>query len=174
MSRNYCFTDFNEVTIERCKFIENKLNADYIICGGETCPDTGKKHIQGYMYFRNKKQWKPIAKIVSHVEQCKKPPEANIRYCSKEQILYENGTKPNQGSRTDLKSKLEELKEGTMDEFMENHPEVYCQYRQGIKDFRNKILKSKSICRKVEVIRNLELNYIYKNIKDHFTILDNH
>ncbi|MBW3986176.1 hypothetical protein HHB58_11190, partial [Neisseria meningitidis] len=54
MARRYCFTlNYNSV-LERETFIAlfNKDEINYFVCGDETAPSTGQKHLQGYVSFK--------------------------------------------------------------------------------------------------------------------------
>lgn len=78
----------------------------YII-GHETCPTTGKKHLQGYIEAETK--FRPLEKFKEkdvHWEKRKGTREQNIKYCSKE---------GNYKSNFIVKKKIGELK---MDEFI--------------------------------------------------------
>lgn len=83
----WCFTwhDYTleslETKIEVCK----TLGIEFVF-GKETCPQTGRKHIQGFLKFKVKSR--PIEKLKwepeIHWEKCKGSQEQNIEYCSKE------------------------------------------------------------------------------------------
>lgn len=83
----------------------------------ETCPETGRRHCQGYVYFKLSQRFSAMRKyfdtidgdgflIRPHIERAKGNPESNIAYCSKDDTAVtgsfrEWGTRPvsKQGSR---------------------------------------------------------------------------
>ena len=86
-SKRYCFTiyKFNE---EWKTQISSWFHAnDKFVVGLEICPNTLRKHLQGYVEFEKKcrplvsmqKEWKGI-----HVEKAKGNRNQNIKYCSKD------------------------------------------------------------------------------------------
>jgi len=61
--------------------------------------------------------------------------EASIRYCKKDGNFFEAGNVPEnigKGKRTDLKKLIEN--NATLGAVMDENPEMYCRYRQGLKD----------------------------------------
>lgn len=87
----WCFTLFNyEDKIEwiKTKFI---LACKYLIFGEEECPDTKRKHLQGYFELKGKKNKKQIAKLIKGIwlfDAGGKRPEQEV-YCSKDQNYFE-------------------------------------------------------------------------------------
>lgn len=113
--RNWSFTDFSLSTdYEQCI-----PTITYIIYGEEKCPTTGNLHHQGYFEMSEAKTMKAIKKALKnntiHLEPARSGPETNKKYCSKENIKYENGTPKQQGKRTDLETVRELIKEGKED-----------------------------------------------------------
>lgn len=81
--RSYCFTINNPElgTWSRLVALEPK----YLICGFETAPTTGTKHVQGYISFKNARSFNSVRmSIGGHVEVAKGSAEENFKYCSKE------------------------------------------------------------------------------------------
>jgi len=107
--RDYCFTDF--VLDET--FLQG-LPYEYLCYGRETCPTTGKKHLQGYIYFKNAKTFSAVRKLLQprSVRACKGSAEQNATYCSKENEFLEFGVRPKQGSRTDIHDIMENIQTG--------------------------------------------------------------
>lgn len=98
-TRNYCFTDF---------ILDSDFYTDipfkYLIYGLETCPETGKKHFQGTIIFKDQKTETAARKLFTprHVEPCVNI-EKSIEYCKKEGDYQEYGNTPlGAGKRTDL------------------------------------------------------------------------
>ena len=100
-ARGFCVTDF----ILDPTFWGNYVSkTEYVVCGLETCPKTGKQHYQIYMYFKNARSVNAVRKDLSprHVEIAKGTPEENRKYCTKEGNFTEFGVMPKQGKRVDL------------------------------------------------------------------------
>ena len=91
-AKRWCFTSFNveESNINDIIKVIDSSNSSSII-GLETCPNTGKKHLQGYIEFDNKVRPKNLFNDTTiHWEKCKGNRDANIKYCSKEHIKWTN------------------------------------------------------------------------------------
>lgn len=108
-TRGYAFTDYelDESFLERLPF-------EYMIYGREICPDTSRKHLQGYIYFKNAKSFKAVVKLLSprHVEAANASADDNIKYCSKAGDFKEFGVVPKQGARNDINKIREEIQQG--------------------------------------------------------------
>lgn len=120
--KNWCFTSFNmdieweQINIEQ---IDNKNNIKYIIYQGEHCKD-GKKHIQGFIQLKDRKEMTYIKKLLGdktlHLEPMRGTAEQAQLYCTKdyidsegikkdiwlEQIEYGEIDTTKSGTRTDL------------------------------------------------------------------------
>eukprot|EP00481_Brizalina_sp_1-RS-2013_P002297 TRINITY_DN5_c0_g1_i7.p1 TRINITY_DN5_c0_g1~~TRINITY_DN5_c0_g1_i7.p1 ORF type:complete len:115 (-),score=3.19 TRINITY_DN5_c0_g1_i7:747-1091(-) len=79
--RDYSFTDF--VLDE--SFLQG-LPYEYLCYGKEICPDTGKQHLQGYIYFKNAKTFSAARKLLQprHIETSNASTDDNVKYCSKD------------------------------------------------------------------------------------------
>lgn len=135
-ARGFCFTDY-ELDI---KFYDTLEGATYIIIGDEICPDTGRQHWQGYVYFKNPRSIKRVINLLRprHVEQAKGSPKQNRTYCTKEgKIILEKGTLPQQGQRKDLEEIKEKILSGCSEEKIANdHFPTWCQYHRSLSRFR--------------------------------------
>lgn len=106
----WCFTSFRTDWEENWntvgKMLASTLGVGYIIYGKETCPETGKKHIQGYVEFAKKKTMKGAQQAIgdpnAHMEGARGTGEQASDYCKKEGDWVEMGKKKKQGDRTDL------------------------------------------------------------------------
>lgn len=76
----------------------------YIIIGDEVAPKTGTPHLQIYIHFKNPITWKSLKKRYNTAWICNAKGNAsqNKKYCSKDNVLYEDGELPIQGKRTDI------------------------------------------------------------------------
>nr|WAE42124.1 MAG: replication associated protein [Cressdnaviricota sp.] len=115
--RNFSWTDY-DVSPEREEFWK-QFDCEYLVFGRETCPDTGRKHLQGYFSFKSQRSWDALQKKLSpmHIEVSKGSPIQNFIYCTKGFAgdenstgdFYEKGERPKgAGKRTDL-DKIKEL-----------------------------------------------------------------
>lgn len=114
-SKRYCFTIHNYTPQELTQFHELAESLEkhrYICYGLETAPDTGTKHIQGYIelhttqrlgfvqrYFNIKRDGK-VHKF--HLEIANGTAEQNKKYTSKDGEHFEFGEPQTQGTRNDL------------------------------------------------------------------------
>lgn len=79
----------------------------YLIYGRETCPTTGRPHLQGYISFKNPRSWKSVKADFPervHLEISRGTPQQNYNYCTKDNDYYEFGELPNPGQRTDIQN----------------------------------------------------------------------
>lgn len=108
-TRAYAFTDF----ILDETFL-TQLPYEYLCYGREECPDTNKKHLQAYIYFKNAKSFSSVQKLLKprHVEAAKGSAADNINYCSKDGDFIELGERPKQGSRNDINNIRESIQQG--------------------------------------------------------------
>lgn len=90
-TRNWVFTDH-----ELLEELWDKIECRYIQYGRETCPTTGKKHLQGFICFEKPKRLSAMKKIDArvHWEQMKGRLEHNVAYTSKEGDVYKRGELP--------------------------------------------------------------------------------
>lgn len=138
-ARSYCFTSFNK---EEPAFKEYK----YLVYGKETCPDTGKKHWQGYVSFENARSFSSVQKECKnwHLEIAKGSADSNFDYCTKEGKYKEFGTRPKPGKRNDLLDLKKKVLEGKkVDEIILEDCENYQQirYTEKIYEYKQKQTK---------------------------------
>lgn len=147
-SRNWCFTDFELLEWETI-YNENKDIIRYICWGEEVCPKTKKKHIQGWIQFRNKKRMGGIKRMCRskklHLESCYGSEYSNDKYCKKAGEFTTKGKFKSQGQRSDLEQISRELMDGsTLNDVALNHPEKWIQYGNGFKSLKKEIDQSTS------------------------------
>lgn len=157
MSRHWCATLFSKP-----KWLENKELPDkirYAIIGEEICPTTKNTHWQCYFEFSKPIRMKGAKLLLddekAHLEIRKGTREQARDYCKKDNKFSELGEWiSGQGHRSDLKKIVQKLKEGTkLSQIMEDDPNTYCQYRNGLKEISANIQKQKcKEFRTVEVI----------------------
>jgi len=128
--RAYCFThhdytDHDEKRIQEC-------GADYILYGYEECPTTHRPHLQGYLYWTNKKKGSMLIKSFpgTHFRVCHGSVTQNYDYCTKAGKIYESGKKPldqkEKGqTQKDLWAAVAKLVDaGEFDTIAEDYPQI--------------------------------------------------
>lgn len=90
-----------------------------MVFGFEVCPDTGKKHLQGYHYYENarsypNKKWRDLTNLEKNGRDfiSRGSPQDNYDYCSKLGDFWEYGELPKQGARTDWEQARSHLQNG--------------------------------------------------------------
>ncbi|AUM61742.1 Rep [uncultured virus] len=145
-SRGWCFTMYGD--FEEKESMLRKLPVQYACWGREIAPTTGRPHLQGYLYFPEKKAWGALKKIdkEAHWEAARKSPQANYDYCSKEGRYFEEiGVKPVMGARTDLQAVAEEVRNGaSLQAIAEAHPGMFVQYSKGFAALKNSLMKDRT------------------------------
>lgn len=126
----------------------DKLDVSYFVMGEETCPTSGKLHIQGYAQLANKKRIQTISKVMGcHTEIPRSTATVNINYCKgiceKKQpnkVVHEWGTpKIEKVSRdkVDRESQVREVlnyaKAGELDRVAEEFPLIYLQHHRTLR-----------------------------------------
>lgn len=114
-SRNYCFTinNYTQEDLEKLHTLgAESANHHYLIFGLELAPETGTKHIQGYIQLNEAQRFNYLQKYFNlqrnkklfkfHIEIANGTPEQNIKYCSKDGDSYNYGIPQSQGKRTDM------------------------------------------------------------------------
>lgn len=112
-SRRWCFT-WNNYT-EADEALIATLDFKYLLYGRETAPDTGTKHLQGFIIWNNAKTFTATKEALGgtlHIEPAMGSVEQNMDYCKKGGDFVERGSKPRSGQRTDLEAIAEMVKDG--------------------------------------------------------------
>jgi len=110
--RRFCLT-WNNYTEDSLETITTTGHS-YIIVGKEK-GEQGTPHYQIYVEYSNGRTFKSIVNLFkkkAHIEVAKADAEKNREYCSKQEILYEDGTPNKQGRRNDLKDLKKSIEEG--------------------------------------------------------------
>jgi len=91
----------------------------YMIFGYEVCPDTGKRHLQGYHYYSNaraypNRAWRKVTDLEENGRDfiSNGSPQQNYDYCSKLGDFWQFGELPKQGARTDWNQAVSDLQAG--------------------------------------------------------------
>ncbi|GBL88059.1 hypothetical protein AVEN_133716-1 [Araneus ventricosus] len=85
----WCFTSF-DVSHEP---VYDPVVYKYLVFGRETCPDTGREHLEGFAWFVQRKRFTEVKKIWnnSHIEALKGTPEQASKYFQKDDDYQEYG-----------------------------------------------------------------------------------
>lgn len=105
--RNITFTLFNYTDIDMNNI--NKLHdiyANYILYGRETCPTSGRLHLQGYIQLSKQLRLSEIKNKICnntiHIENANGSWMQNYTYCTKDGDYIEIGSPKKPGKRTDI------------------------------------------------------------------------
>ena len=163
--RAWCFTCFNE---EACNILEianggqtsdsnsgrsvqsgdplclrDGREVKYCVYQLEQCPDTGRRHIQGYIAFEKRVAFNVLSKRCpildgAHWEAAKGSAVSNRDYCTKDDsglgCPWESGTAPAQGKRSDLEAAAEIIKADPskgVKEVADQFPGTFVKYHKG-------------------------------------------
>lgn len=112
-SRAWQFTLNNYVQADEDRL--HNLDCEYIVYGHEVGA-SGTPHLQGYVYFGTQRTLSVLKKKVhptAHFEPARGNADQNYAYCTKEgREIYERGTRPHAGTRTDIAAMKELVKGG--------------------------------------------------------------
>lgn len=128
--KNWCFTDFQ---LNDWNKIYNEHECIVYVCfGNETCPKTGRKHIQGWFQFDKKKRFTAVKKLFPTINfrACRGSEQANEKYCTKEGDFTRLGEFTKQGGRVDVNENVERILQGqiSVNELFKENPFLYHQY----------------------------------------------
>lgn len=91
--------NYSPQDVDLLRGICNRFVGCYLVFGYEVAPTTGTPHLQGFVYFVNKKAFSSVLKILPkgcHFEEIEKSVTANIRYCKKDGNFEEFGKLPSE------------------------------------------------------------------------------
>lgn len=141
-SRYWCFTLNNPTENEYTYLTSLDLPRGLsYICVGRERGASGTPHLQGYIECAQRVKLSGIRKILSstryHLEQRRGTQSEAITYCKKDGDWKESGVPviSTQGKRTDLIPFIDELRSGkSLQSVALDFPEIYCRYRNGLRD----------------------------------------
>lgn len=112
--RNWCFTSFGiEISLDN---VGEGKPVRYVMWGDEVCPDTGRKHFQGYAEFYEGVTLHRAQTLLGlrgvHFEARKGSQKQAVEYCKKKGVVTEHGDAAKQGKRKDLDSVRDILADG--------------------------------------------------------------
>lgn len=128
--RNWTFTGWDDV-----EPVFKPTVMKYLGYEREICPESGKKHWQGFVGFVNEITMKGVITrlgfdIPPHVEMMRGSIQSNERYCGKDGGLKKFGVFPRQGERKDIEEFRDHIIKGemTVDDIAINAPEYHYKY----------------------------------------------
>lgn len=98
-SRGFCFTHYPPAEGSMDDFLEQlfvSARATYICAGDEICPNTRRRHYQGYIYFRNARAFTAVRRLLPgcHIGAQRGTVDEAVDYCKKDGLYYEIGSPP--------------------------------------------------------------------------------
>ncbi len=155
-SKNWAFTDFELKDWK--KIYENNDDIEYICWGTEICPESKRKHYQGWIQVKNKKRLGGIKKTCQskkiHLESCRGTEDQNEKYCQKDNLYTKIGEYSIQGQRTDIMILKKIIDEGgTLEDIANNDFREFLKYNRGLQEYKKLVDKRlRKTFRKVEVV----------------------
>lgn len=142
-SRAACLTTFDSVPDRLTKYMaELPKTFTYFVGQMETCPETGRLHLQMYAEFTNPKTISAIKKCLNdttmHVEHRRGTPKQASDYCKDPDTAvqgtqWEHGELNNQGKRNDLGKVIEQVQAGaSLREVALDNPTEFIKFNRGI------------------------------------------
>lgn len=151
MSARWSFTYNNALPGQTIENLDGSVS--YMIYQHELAPETGTRHIQGYVRFANRKRFQSVLAWLAargcggaHIEAASGNEKQNHDYCSKlesrapggdpvEHGEYEEGA-GQQGRRSDLDAATGAIDRGaTMAEIARAHPADFVRYHRGFQAY---------------------------------------
>lgn len=158
-SRSFVVTDFECLTAE---LFTERYAARYMCGALETCPTTGKEHMQAVVYYDNARSVSALGKKrKNNVEPVRGEFEDAIGYCAKGtrekpqggyrkfledpcENFWEVGDRPQQGKRSDLDQLHDAIRNGaSVESVAQQDPEMYHQYGRTLEKLEDIYLRSK-------------------------------
>ncbi len=118
-ARSYVFT-LNNYTEEEEKNVQS-VDCEFLVYGRET-GESGTPHLQGFIKFRNPRQFNAVRKLLprAHVEICRDVASA-ISYCRKYGDTFEKGLEPQKNGgdkKEEVAKKNKRLREAPLEELV--------------------------------------------------------
>lgn len=141
--RGWCITAYENDWEGTKKLLDT---ADYSIIGNETCPKTGRKHLQCYGYWNNKISFNEIKRWTNaNIQAANGSAKQNFDYCSKEGNYTTKGQLPSQGARTDIAEFRDYILSGASEtDCIMEYPNMMAKYDRFYQRCRNIVLKEEA------------------------------
>ena len=140
--QNWCFTGWSEKGCDDINSLWLKWGSqlNYISGGDEICPETGRKHIQGWLQFKRVKWWNTVKKILPsglyRIDLCKGNEKSNETYCTKDGVVTSHGKWLKVGAkRTGIirHQIIADIRNGlSLDAIWEKYPAAMILYHKGV------------------------------------------
>lgn len=148
-ARKWCFTSWTTgaaPALANYPLDSGAPNLRYLVFQEESCPNTGRNHLQGYAEFNRPVRLQALKRWVedptAHCEVARGSAEENKTYCTKPESRangpWESGEPgQGQGSRTDIQGLQEALQEGADNRSLwENHFATMVRYHRSVAAYR--------------------------------------
>lgn len=132
----WCFT-LNNYTEDEHRILRERLSevAEYAIIGEEVGGESGTRHLQGYVCFRERKRFGTVKSIIGdrcHLEGAKGNAQQNYEYCSKQSKFVVIGSFPTRKS-SPLDLVCEDIRAGaSLQDIADKHMATFIRYSRGI------------------------------------------
>lgn len=145
-ARAWCFTlhNFFPSDVLHLRSIAGRAGSPAIYCvfGREFGSKTGRRHLQGFIYFRNAREMRGVKNIIgnkeAHVEAARGSVDANHAYCTKDGDWEEYGDRPSQGRRSDLDRIKRSIESGETElSIAKEHFSQWVVYRRSFEAYRS-------------------------------------
>lgn len=146
------YTDKNEATLQLLGDPKKDPKFSYLCYGREKCPSTNRLHLQGTLILFKKLRLKNLKELIGdpRIALFKRRGTAKEAsdYCKKDGDFYEVGSfETDQGKRTDLLAAKAFIDAGcTLEEFREEHFELWVKYRVALEEYMRSRLIDPSVC----------------------------
>lgn len=155
-ARYWAFTDFTlrDWSVD----YEEEKNFIYVRYGREECPDTKKKHLQGFLQLKNSRKYSWFRKRYKNIDfsPAYSSIKKNLKYCSKDGDFEEHGKAVSQGERCDLDLLYDKMKTGCSScELLECNPSTYIKFHKGIEKAKSLLDKKLRSARRLKLLDNI-------------------
>lgn len=136
-SKNWCFTSFATDKVP----VFDPETMSYLVFQIEECPDTHRRHFQGYVQLAKKLRLTGLKKIfpdaTAHYEKSRGTADEAANYCKKEESRvdgpWEYGVLTKERQRSDLKDVCQQVASGVpLSTIMEADPATYVRNYRGL------------------------------------------
>lgn len=135
-TKHWCFTSYD---VEKEPFADFRDKVSYLVYGRETCPETGRKHLQGYVAFKNRQRMSAIKKMDgrSHFERMRGTSAEAADYCKKDGDFSEFGVlPPPRAANLGFPEAVELAKAGDYAAMLDKCPGLYVRYKANFEALR--------------------------------------
>jgi len=153
-SKFWCYTAHKDIDwpSDHTKFVDHGVA--YMCFQEETCPDTGRRHYQGYVEFEKRVRFSQLHKLFPqvHWEQRKGTALQARDYCQKVESRVEDGlsytygnlSQSSQGKRTDLDAAVDIIKSGgSLKQVAQEMPAQYVLFNRGLTSLRETLAEER-------------------------------